>query len=190
MAKIRLLFVISGLFVLTALFVPRFGAGQEPLDPSKTIQEALKRYNVKESQSAQTKEGPFLYLFFSFGMPEGSIHRMAEDAEKAGAIMVLRGFVNDSGRETRAAMFKFGKEHKAELDIDPTVFRKFKIDQVPAVVLVKKICPKCQEAQPENEFIKVSGDVSLSYALEDLERNYPAWHTDIEAFQKRLETRR
>jgi conjugal transfer pilus assembly protein TrbC len=185
MAKIRLLLTLICLLATFVIgWVPPVN-GQEEIDPSKYLQDAIKRYNTKKP--VEHSKGPYLYLFFSFGMPKPSIERMAQDAERAGAILVMRGLIDNSGKKTREAIMALAKDHKIEVDIDPTVYRKFKIDQVPAVVLVKKFCATCQEPAAEGEFIKISGDVTLSYALEQLDNNYSDWHGVISPYQKRLE---
>ena len=127
-----------------------------------------------------------LYLFFSLGMPERSIHWMIEEAEKTGAILVLRGFKDDDLGKTRDEIGRLIGSKKVEIDINPVLYKKFQITQVPAVVLTKVSCESCKDQPKENDFIKIAGDVRLGYALETLERQFPEWHPLIEKFQTRI----
>ncbi len=109
----------------------------------------------------------------SFSMPPESIERLAAQASKVGATLVLRGMVDDSLTKTAQVVAAFLKRYPgAQFQIDPTVFRRFSIDQVPAFVLSTQPtgASTCagKECSPRDSFVSVAGDVTLDYALEYL----------------------
>lgn len=127
-----------------------------------------KRY---EQMGALTEESG-LFILVSFSMPRESIERLAAQANKAGATLVLRGMVDDSLKKTAETVADFLKRYPgAQFQIDPTVFKRFAVAQVPAFVISTqaadaKACGK--ECDPRNTFSSVAGDVTLDYALEYL----------------------
>ena len=135
-----------------------------PIDPAAIA----KRYeNLRPTDEAA------LFVMVSFSMPPQSIERLAAQANKAGATLVLRGMVDDSLTKTAAVVEGFLKRHPgAQFQIDPTVFKRFAVDQVPTFVLSSQTSESgaCagKECNPSNSFVSVSGDVTLDYALEYL----------------------
>ncbi len=125
-----------------------------------------------EGIHVQEQEG--LFILVSFSMPPASIDRLADQAAKAGATLVLRGVIDDSLRKTMDAASEFIKRHPGvQFQIDPTLFRRFNVTQVPAFVL--SVQPpdsaSCGKAcDPANSFASVAGDVTLDYALDFLAR--------------------
>ncbi|NHZ99052.1 type-F conjugative transfer system pilin assembly protein TrbC [Massilia sp. CCM 8734] len=113
-----------------------------------------------------------LFIMVSFSMPRESIERLASQANKAGATLVLRGMVDDSLKKTAETVADFLKRYPgAQFQIDPTVFKRFAVAQVPAFVISTRppdtsTCGK--ECDPRNTFSSVAGDVTLDYALEYL----------------------
>lgn len=113
-----------------------------------------------------------LFIMVSFSMPRESIERLASLANKAGGTLVLRGMVDDSLKKTAEIVGDFLKRYPgAQFQIDPTLFNRFAVDQVPAFVisiqpLDRSTCAK--ECDPRTSFASVSGDVTLDYALEYL----------------------
>lgn len=126
---------------------------------------------AKRYESLRPTEEAGLFIMVSFSMPPESIERLAEQARQAGATLVLRGMVDDSLTKTAQVVAGFIKRHPgAQFQIDPTVFRRFAIDQVPAFVLSTQPAGNStcagKECSPRDSFVSVAGDVSLDYALE------------------------
>jgi conjugal transfer pilus assembly protein TrbC len=147
--------------------VPDVGNVAAPLMPDPAA--IAERYESigKNDESA-------LYVMVSFSMPPESIARLAEQASKAGATLVLRGALDNSLKKTSERAAEFIKRYPgAQFQIDPTVFRRYAIKQVPAFVLARdneevKACTKGCDATAF--FVSVAGDVSLDYALEYIAR--------------------
>lgn len=92
-----------------------------------------------------------IIVFVSFSMPKESIKTLFKDAEMYKNVrFVLRGFVNDSMEET----VKKVQDDEGVLDIDPDIFEKYQIEQVPTFLWVKG----------DQNLGKISGNITLTYA--------------------------
>ena len=171
------------------LFCARLALAQEAPMPPNWLEEAVKKYQTIHPLE-QKKEDETLYTFFSFGMPEASIRRMIADAEASGAILVLRGMKENSLQKTKTEAARIIGKHRVEIDINPTLYKHFKITAVPAVVIARGDCESCKESPKESDYIKMSGDVTLSYALEKLEDQYPDWKKEIGRYKNNLESKK
>ncbi|MEM4406585.1 MAG: type-F conjugative transfer system pilin assembly protein TrbC [Candidatus Methanomethylicaceae archaeon] len=156
---------------------------QSFLNPDQ--QKAEEFFRVEEDGPQNKTANAKLFYFFSFSMPEGSLKAVVPQAEKTGAVMVLRGMNEDIG--LRTTMLKAsellkrsstglpsselstgttgsGKEsYQVEIWIHPVLFRCFRVDAVPEIVYVTG--EQDQEGCSQ-DYIKVKGDVSLDYGLE------------------------
>lgn len=138
-----------------------------------------KRYE----QMGAVAEESGLFILVSFSMPKESIERLAAQANKAGATLVLRGMVDDSLKKTAETVADFLKRFPgAQFQIDPTVFKRFAVAQVPAFVISTRLpdaktCDK--ECDPRNTFASVAGDVTLDYALEYLAKQRDERFADL-----------
>lgn len=135
-----------------------------PPDPA----DIAKRYGAAQQPDAA------LFVLVSLSMPPASLGRLAAQAGKAGATLVLRGVVDGSLTKTAEMTATVIRQHPgAQFQIDPTLFRRFSVDQVPTFVLAAptahgQTCGKDCDAQ--GTFVRISGDVTLDYALEHLAR--------------------
>ena len=110
------------------------------------------------SKDRDERKDKVLY-FVSFSMPEDSLKKAVEQAEKAGAILVLRGLKGESLVNTAQAIKDLMGERRVLFQIDPPLFKEYKVTQVPC------ICFKDY---------KVCGDVTLDYALETIASKEPS----------------
>jgi conjugal transfer pilus assembly protein TrbC len=109
-----------------------------------------------------------LFVFASFGMPKASLERMMIDAAKVGAVVVFRGFKNNSWKDTAEAIAAL-KNGGVNAVVNPNAFKAFKVKVVPVVVLAAPTALQQLDDEgcaPEGEFVSVVGDVTLDYALE------------------------
>ena len=106
-----------------------------------------------------TNSDPSLIVFVSLGMPKHSLQQWNLQVTKAGGVLVLRGFVNNSMKQTVKKITEIlGKEPQGGFSIDPEKFKQFNVKVVPTVLV----------ASNDNSFDKVSGDASLTCALEKI----------------------
>jgi conjugal transfer pilus assembly protein TrbC len=119
---------------------------------------------------------PALRIFVTLDMPQGSLRRLVDQAERAGAVLVLRGLKNQSMRQTVAAVSELLGQRKAGWVIDPEAFERHGVEAAPTFLLTTgEDAPPCSATTctVPRPFISVSGDVSLDYALEHMVRRHP-----------------
>lgn len=108
-----------------------------------------------------TKNKHRLIVFASFSIPKASLKMLLKQTAIAGGTVLMRGLVLSEGDNPKPS-FAQTKFKTAALDvkkhegfaIDPTIFRKYQVDQVPAFVI------------EDADLDVVYGDVSLDYALQ------------------------
>lgn len=101
-------------------------------------------------------------IFVSFSMPKESLRGWIKEAEKIKAPIVIRGLVNNSFAETTKTVMSILPENRGGVQLDPTLFKRFHIDKVPAVVVID---PACLSKESCNAYDVIYGNVPLSYAL-------------------------
>ncbi len=129
-----------------------------------------------------------VYVFVTLSMPKGSLDRVISDSAKAKSIIVVRGLIGNSLRETAKYVGDMAAKREVACEIDPTKFTKFGVTHVPTtVVVVGEPMPcdgGCADAAPK--FYSVEGDVSLSYALEHIAKVKPDSQPMVEPYLRRL----
>lgn len=174
------------------LAVPAFPTVPDQTGKGVDFSEVVENVNKAKQATQAEPDAPRLIVFVSFSMPLESLKRMAAQAERAGAAMVLRGLVEDekgrpSFQATGADAGKLGMEKGQGFSVNPMVFRKYDIRQVPAfVLLTQNDCKTCgEDFIPEH--LKIHGDVSLDYALRQMQRRRPGYEAYIQPYLERLQ---
>ena len=137
-----------------------------------------KNTNAAASDASDAGQLP-IAIFVSFSMPKESIKGWINQAKKVGASVYIRGLVNNSFKDTAKAVNELIQDNKGGLLIDPTLFKKHAIIQVPAVVLLD-----------EDNFDVVYGNVTLDYALEKINKSRGGERKDLLEAIKKLRGRR
>jgi type-F conjugative transfer system pilin assembly protein TrbC len=143
---------------------------------AKEIEEIMELLSVESppsgsfpKKSAVTGNGkPKLFYFFSFSMPHSSLREAAWESAAGGAVMVLRGLSGEDLGETASRIAEVIGKTGAEVWIDPVLFECFSVGAVPQLVLAYGHVPGADCAGLRH--VKVSGDVSLPYALGLMEK--------------------
>jgi type-F conjugative transfer system pilin assembly protein TrbC len=108
-----------------------------------------------------------IMVFVSFSMNEASLKQWMQQAERIHAPVVIRGLLDHSFKKTIQKMAELTRDNHGGMQLDPTLFRKFQIEQVPAVVVFKEAnCPSSQSCV--EDFDVVYGNVTLDYALQTI----------------------
>lgn len=177
-----------------ALRGPAIEALPQPVTRTPIDLEALARGYASQSDAMAAAQGlasgPGLFVFVSLSMPHPALEKLVDQAARARASVILRGFAQGSLRETVAQVQGLIGTHKVAVQIDPQAFDRFSIARVPSFVLVRDgtrpvSCAAGTCAPPEG-FLRVAGDVSLDYALEQMLRAAPGFRTEAEPFLGRL----
>lgn len=143
--------------------------------------------------------GPSLLVFISLSMPAATLNRLLDQAQSAGATLVLRGLVRRSIRDTALQVQQLIGTRQVSVQIDPEAFDRYAITQVPAFVLLAGLpnepnsnagpacgSPVCEKTSGSVRVARVFGDVSVEYALAHIQRASPALATQARLVLKRL----
>jgi len=105
-----------------------------------------------------------IMIFISFSMPEKNIKEWLQQAELIHAPVIIRGLVNNSFKDTIKKMSQFTNDNHGGVQLDPTLFQRYQITKVPAVVI--KNTSECLPNQTcEENYDVIYGNITLSYAL-------------------------
>lgn len=173
---------------------PAIGALPQPAAKTSIDLEALARGYAAQSDAMQAAEGlaqgPGLMVFVSLSMPPATLQRLVDQAARARASVILRGLAQGSLRETVARVQPLIGTRQVAVQIDPQAFDRFSIERVPSFVLVRDgtrpVSCASGACAPPGAFLRVSGDVSLDYALQHMARSAPAFGADAAGFLRRL----
>lgn len=136
------------------------------------------------------EQGPQLLVFVSLSMPEGALRKLIEQAERTGAVLVLRGLKDGSMVKTAVAVRQLLGERKAALQIDPQGFDRFGVNQVPTFVLLRDgtQAQRCADAScvPASSYATLAGDVTIEYALEWIETHSSSAQREAKVLLQRL----
>lgn len=137
-----------------------------------------------------TDAGPRLLVFISFSMPLRTLDRLADQAGRARAALVLRGLADGSLTRTVTQVQSLLRGRKVAVLIDPQAFDRYAVRQIPTFVLVRQgaqarscLAGSCVST---DDYLAVSGDVSLDHALTHFQRAAPARSRDAAGFLLRL----
>lgn len=168
--------------------MPKVESLPKPAAPALDIASIAEKYKHLGQAAIPQNGQPDLLVMVSLSMPKEALERTAQQAERAGATLVFRGLKGDS-------MTKMGEEIKAILGnrnvsvvIHPPAFQQFSVTRVPAVVIARQDAGNVLDngcSKPDT-FVKVSGDVSLDYALDYIERKSPAWAAVARHFRNKI----
>lgn len=110
-----------------------------------------------------------ILIFVSFSMPKDSLISWMNEANKINAPLIIRGLINNSFRETTKKVINFLPNNKGGLLLDPTLFVKFAIDKVPAVVIADSTCLKKEKC---DNYDVIFGNTTLEHALEEIKSKH------------------
>lgn len=137
---------------------------------------ALLNADVADRAGNPTEEPRYasdqVFLFASFSIPEPSLRAMMNEANDLGVPILFNGFVNNSIYDTRERLLDvFGSdENIIGFSIDPTMFVRFDIQAVPAVVITAEPVEPCFTAGCEGDGAPphdiVRGNIPLIAALD------------------------
>ena len=156
--------------------------------------EALARGYASQAQAMSRAEGlasgPGLLVFVSLSMPQPTLQRLIDQAARAQASIVIRGFADGSLRTTVAQVQRLIGDRQVAVQIDPQAFDRYAVTRVPAFVLVRDgarpVACAGGSCAPSESFLRTFGDVSLDYALEYMQRSAPGFGPAADIFLKRI----
>lgn len=148
------------------------GGGGEAFE--RVFREAERRVRAARVEKAhEARRGVEAWVLVSSSVPRASLVRLLRDARLAGVPVVVRGFPEEDGRPSLAAMRRWVRSlgEDAGVLVDPRVFRRFGVERVPAFVVDGEV---------------VYGDVSLGYALRWLVEHRPRARAGAQVLLRRM----
>ena len=134
-----------------------------------------------------------LLVFVSFSMPDATLTRLLDQAERSGATLLLRGFAGDSLQQTVARTQRLIGKKNVGFQIDPQAFDRFSVKAVPTFVLLKDgaVPAPCSAGTcyASASYASVAGDVSIDYALEHIKRSSSGYVREADTFLAKLRRR-
>ncbi len=159
------------------------------VSPASDILPIIERFQGYLTQQAQGQPAPGgLSVFVSLSMPRGSLEFLVAEAERTGATLVLRGMVDRSISKTMLAVQKLIGPRRVAWAIDPDAFARFRVESVPVFVLTRQGArvkgsgdEGCGDEAcfSQDDYVRLSGDVSITYALDAIERLMRQFRDDV-----------
>lgn len=144
---------------------------------------------VRKTDQHVLNQNSYVYIFISSSMPQGTIRTYIQDIsflKEQNIIIVLRGMIGEPAKiqETARYIKKLIQKdpdcqgkcnvYKVRFAIDPILYENYGITTVPSFIYDRKVkyeeAGRKKEIKNENEYYKLTGDVSLEYALEIIRR--------------------
>jgi conjugal transfer pilus assembly protein TrbC len=101
-----------------------------------------------------------LFVCMSFSLKDSLWIEFSKEMEKIGGIFVLRGIPENSFKELAERIFELqSKGVSVPIQIHPKLFQNYAVQLVPAIVVAD-----------EDAYDKISGNVTLKFALEKMAR--------------------
>lgn len=155
------------------------------------INEIIRKSAPDLQTASKDSSGPM--IFVSLSMPQGSLKQLALDAQKVGGVLLMRGTVNRSLKETVAAIKPLA-DQGVEINIDPTSFERYGIKVVPTFVVDLSGARGCDDGVAcAQRSALIEGDVTLAHALEYIARTTSkdgSLHKQVAVWRSELEGRR
>ncbi len=145
-------------------FLAQYKDGK-PLDINQTIAD----YNQLNKNAKNKIGNNRLLVFISSSMPKKTIINLMTQAAPLGAVFVIRGLINGSYVNTYKYFYALKGDNEIGIMINPTLFKALDVDVVPTYALYQSdqdlLSTACNVAP---KYTKVSGEVTVHYALEQL----------------------
>ncbi len=127
-----------------------------------------------------------LYIFISLSLHKNTLRALLEEAKRVGGVLVLRGLKDGSWKKTIELMLPILKEYEEGIILDPTLFKRFRVREVPTIVLADvstNVSPEISspghidqtEVAASNSFDKIAGNISIDYALRLFKEKGDQW---------------
>ena len=139
-----------------------------PLDVNQSISD----YNALIKNAKGVLGDNLLLIFISSSMPKKTIMNLMQQASSLGAVFVVRGLINGSYVNTYRYFYNLKGDNSVGIMLNPTLFQALQVNSVPTFALYQSeqdlMKTACNVAP---KYTKVSGEVSVHYALEQLNRS-------------------
>jgi conjugal transfer pilus assembly protein TrbC len=110
-----------------------------------------------------------LYVCLSFSLEDSLWIQFSKEIEKIGGTIVIRGLPNNSFKELADRLFELQEKGvTAPIQIHPKLFQDCDVQLVPTIIVLEG-----------NRYDKISGNVSIKYALEKMSQQGETYQAKI-----------
>ncbi|WP_018694116.1 type-F conjugative transfer system pilin assembly protein TrbC [Algicola sagamiensis] len=111
-------------------------------------------------------------ILVSLSMPKSQLKSLMTEAAKLKSKVVLRGVIDNDIKKTIQVINSFSNQYQqGGISIDPTLFTRFEVQQVPTFILPIEPIQACTKSGcPIPQHVKAYGTASLEYFLEKVSR--------------------
>lgn len=168
--------------------MPKVEALPKPASAAPDIASLAEKYKDLGRAVLPRERTPDLLVMVSLSMPRETLERIADQAERAGATLVFRGLKGESMTRMGEEVQRILGGRNVAVAIHPPAFQQFSVSRVPVVVIARPEAGHVLEngCSRTETFVKVTGDVSLDYALDYIERKSATWADVARAFRGRI----
>ena len=123
-------------------------------------QKQLLNSSMNHNSSLTHKYKTNLLVFISFSMPDEAIKELLNDSEKYNASLIIQGLKDDSFDKTFKKITSLVQKagNIGGIQIDPTLFEKYKVQEVPTYVLK-------EEEADSSKYDVLTGATGIGHAL-------------------------
>jgi type-F conjugative transfer system pilin assembly protein TrbC len=141
---------------------------------------------TEQIKTEKAAKSDYPMVFVSFSLPKATLIKLMDDMHRVGGAVIFRGLVENDFKKTTEAIRALGTNNANAL-IDPTLFKRFGIKQVPTFVVPLEpvlTCIKSEEEAanhpcPIPKNFRASGDMSFGYLLDLVERTGDATEKSV-----------
>lgn len=108
---------------------------------------------VQNLESIKSDDKNGILIFVSFSMPKATLVELNNQSKKYKARLILRGLYRNSFAKMKDKILKI-EPNGLTFDIDPQLFKKYKVERVPTFILLKN----------GQEINRLTGNVTLEFA--------------------------
>ncbi|MCF6196997.1 MAG: type-F conjugative transfer system pilin assembly protein TrbC [Emcibacter sp.] len=171
------------------------GPGSLPANSGNFDLDRLLNQNIPafaEARNASLDNIPPLLVMVSLSMPDESLKALIQDVGAIGGQVILRGFYEGSLKATAARLQTLVNKDsdRSGVGIDPRLFQTFDVKVVPTFIVPTGPLGECNTAgcvpaAPVHD--RISGNITLRYALETLHSDGTQAKSRSAVYLKRLE---
>lgn len=135
-----------------------------------SVDDVLSQSKQAENYYENTNGVATPLVMVSFSMPDTTIKRLVEQMKEVNGSIVFQGFKGDKLDVMMTHISEMGID-SGSMMVDPTLFTRFNVTQVPTFIIPNEPIMPCTNQECETpKHIKVTGDVSLDYVFDLVER--------------------
>lgn len=114
------------------------------------------------------------YLFVSASIPKSAMKNLLEEAGRLGVVVLFNGVIGENPlhfKETQAYLTSLKLRNYVDVKIHPPAFEKFKITQVPAIVVASEDVDARLDEQgcaDPRDFDIIKGDIKVGWSIEKI----------------------